>query len=611
MGFPLLAMGGASSDAVEQVEEAVAAAMQDTDPLRWLRARLFLGATAKGGLPADSATRLARARGARYWLGGSLSVIGDSLVVRLELFDARADSLVASRAEAGPLSTPPYVLAFQAVNALLPRIVGRSTHVAEKYLEHHVPAAVAKWLEGEVAYRNARYLDAFRFYREALAADSSLASAALKGAMTAAWLVEYAAGDSLVRLALSREADLPPVNRLFAHGLLRQFEGNGDSALAWFRQVVQAAPEWSEGWYGVGEATYHLWPAGNNLDSLARDAFERALVLDPDFAPVVFHLAELTIVNGELSEAERLVARHRALSADTVQQMQLDVMLACVQSGPATVDWDALAVRAEEGLQLLTAGRLLAAGGRHFECAEQAYRAAILSPVPDRGRRWSAAVGLHHIFVARGQHIRARRLADSLAANGVPGGRGLWILETVLGAGSDSASQAEIAALTIPLDSMSMARLWWFGEWSAHYGDTVMMAAVSNLLRRRALVSGRAADLVPARAMTARLHLARGDTAGAIDSLRVLQPVAPLPNLVWRYWDALAPERLLLARLLLATGRAAEALQVARSFDGQRTAVDVAYLPASLDVRRQAAQRMGNRRGTDAYAERLLALSRH
>jgi tetratricopeptide (TPR) repeat protein len=612
MGFPLLAMGGASPSAVEQVEEAVAAAMQDTDPLRWLRARLFLGGTAKGGLPADSATRLARARGARYWMGGSLSVLGDSLVVRLELFDAKADSLVASRAEAGPLSTPPYTLAFRAVNALLPRIVGRSTHIAEKYLERHVPAAVAKWLEGEVAYRNARYVDAFRFYRDALAADSSLVSAALKGAMTAAWLVEYEAGDSLIRLALSREADLPPVNRMFARGLLHQFEGNGDSALAWFRQVVQAAPEWSEGWYGIGEATYHLWPAWDNLDSLARDAFERALVLDPDFAPVVFHLAELTIVSGELKEAERLVARHRTLSADTVQQMQLDVMLACVRRGPATVDWNALAARAEEGFQLLTAGRLLAAGGRYFECAEHAYRAALLSPAPDPdfSRRWNAALGLHHIFVARGENTRARRFADSLAANGVAGGRGLWILEAVLGAVSDSAGRAEIAALTIPLDSMSMARLWWFGEWSAQYGDSVLLVAVTDHLRRRAQASGRSPEQVPARALTARLLLARGDTAGAIDSLRAIQPVAPLPHLVWRYWEALAPERLLLARLLLARGRAAEALHVARSFDGQRTAVDVAYLPASLEVRRQAAERMRNRDGADEYAERLVALSR-
>ena len=161
-----------------------------------------------------------------------------------------------------------------------------------------------------------------------------LVAAALKGATTSAWLSEYPAGDSLVTLALRRENDLPPLNRIFARGLKYQFAGNGDSALAWFRKVTSYAPEWSEGWYGIGEATYHLWPAGDNLDSVARDAFQRSVDLDPDFAPVVFHLAELTLVGGELDSAARLVSRHRTLSADTDQQLEIEAMLQCLRGGP-------------------------------------------------------------------------------------------------------------------------------------------------------------------------------------------------------------------------------------------------------------------------------------
>jgi serine/threonine-protein kinase len=612
MGFPLLAEGGVQASVVEQVEEAVAAAMQDTDPLRWLQARLFLGAEAQAGLPADAATRLARRRGARYWLNGSLAVIGDSLVVRLSLFDAKGDSLVSSRSETGPPTTPAYALAFRAVNALLPKIVGRSTQVDEKYLKRHAPAAVAKWLEGEVAYRNARYTDALAFYRSALAADSTLVSAALKGAMTSAWLSQYAAGDSLVGLALRREADLPPVNRMFARGLQYQFAGNGDSALAWFRQVTQAAPEWSEGWYGIGEAAYHLWPADSNLDALARDAFQRSLVLDNDFAPVVFHLAELTIVAGEFKEAARLVQRHRALSADAAQQMQLEVMLRCIQNGPRAVDWTSLAARAESGEQLLSAGRLLAAGGRHLDCAEEAYRAALLSPAPDAdlSRRWDAALGLHHLFVARGEDARARRLADSLIASGLMAGRGLRILDALLGAGPDSTAASEIALLDQPVERMSVARLWWIGEWAAHRADATRLRAVTARLRTLADSSGRATDRIPARVMAARLRLVTGDTADAIDSLREIRPLAPFAALVWRYWEPLATERLLLAKVLLARGQGRESIRAAESFDGQRTAVDVAFLRQSLEIRREASERMGQRGRTTEYTRRLTELSR-
>jgi tetratricopeptide (TPR) repeat protein len=586
MGFPLLQRGGVPAFEVEQVEEAVAAAMQDTEPLRWLRARLFLGAEARGGLTADSATRVARLRGARYWLGGSIAAVGDSLIVRLELFDAQGDSLVASRAEAGTRETPAYALAFRAVNLLLPRIVGRSTHVAEKYLERHPPAAVAKWLAGEVAYRNARYRDALTLYRQALGTDSTLVPAALKGAMTAAWLLEYGVGDSLVTLALRHEDGLPPVNRLLARGLAHQFAGQGDSAAHWFRRAVEADPTWSEAWYQVGDAAYHLWPDSENLDSVARDAFLRSTRADPDFAPVVFHLAELAIAAGDLVEAGSLVARHRRLSADSIQQLQLDLMLRCARG--ASAEWPALAARDTGGSYLLTAGRLLAAGGRNLACAEAAYGAALASPLPDPtvGRRWNAALGLHHVFVARGEHRRARALADSVAASGVPAGRGLQVVDALLGVGPESAGAAEMAALEAPLDNASVARLWWFGQWSAAQGDTPRLEAVVRRLRYRAALSGSLRDAVPARAMAARLLLARGDTASAIDSLRALRPAAPLGQLIWGYWESLAPERLLLARLLLARGSRDEAARVAASFDGQRSAADVAFLPQSLALRR-------------------------
>ena len=613
MGFPLIARGGVAPFAVEQVEEAIAAAMQDTDPLRWLRARLFLGSAPGAGLPADSATRVARRRGARYWLGGSLSAIGDSLVVRLELFDAKGDSLIASRSVTAALSTPSYVPAFHAINTLLPHIVGRSTHVAEKYLERHPPAAVAKWLEGEVAYRNARYPDALTFYRQALEADSTLAVAALKGAMTAGWLAEYDIADSLVGLALRRESELPTANRLLARGLVHQFAGNGDSAMIWFRQAVKAGPEWSEGWYQVGEAAYHLWPAGDNLDSIAHDAFRRSLELDPDFAPVVFHLAELAVATGDLQQAAVLLKRHRQLSADRAQQLQLQLMLHCIRDGPGEADWSSLAQIDTPGVNLLTAGGLLVAGGRYMDCAEEAYLAALLSPAPDKdvSRRWDAALSLHHIFVARGDGTRARVIADSIIESGIMAGRGLRILDAVLGVGSDSMGAVEIAWIGQPVDSMNVRRIWWFGEWSAARGDTVMLAAVTRRAQELADSTGAIADLVPARVMTARLTLARGDTTAAIDSLRAIRPVASLVGLSWGHWEPLAAERLLLAELLLTRKEPEEALQVAQSFDGQRSIVDLAFLRPSLEARRRAAERLGDRSLTEEFERRLAVLKRN
>ncbi|MEZ0335644.1 MAG: hypothetical protein ACAI18_16735, partial [Gemmatimonadales bacterium] len=159
------------------------------------------------------------------------------------------------------------------------------------------------------------------------------------------------------------------------------------------------------------------------------------------------------------------------------------------------------------------------------------------------------------------------------------------------------------------LDEVSVARLWWFGEWSAAHGDTVRLAAIAGRMRQRVAISGLAADAVPARAMAARLLLARGDTAAAIETLRALLPVAPMGPLIWGYWEPLSAERLLLARLLLATGRPAEAMRVAETFDGPRSGTDLAFLPHSLDLRREAAQRMGDRAKDAALARRQEGLA--
>ena len=293
------------------------------------------------------------------------------------------------------------------------------------------------------------------------------------------------------------------------------------------------------------------------------------------------------------------------------QQLQLELMLACVRS-PESVDWTPLAARDTGGVELISAGRILAAGGRHLACAESAYGAALRSRLPDQdqSRRWTASLGLHHVLIARGERAAAKALADSIVAAGQPAGRGLRILDALLGAGSDSIGAAEMAAQDAPLDSVSVARLQWFGEWSAAHGDTARLAAVTARMQVDAGRSGTLEDSARARAMAARLLLARGDTAAAMDILRALRPVAPLDLLLWGYWEPMSAERLLLARLLLERGEPAEAIRVAASFDGARSGTDLAFLPLSLELRREAAERLGAREQTVALARRQADLSR-
>ena len=77
---------------------------------------------------------------------------------------------------------------------------------------------------------------------------------------------------------------------------------------------------------------------------------------------------------------------------------------------------------------------------------------------------------------------------------------------------------------------------------------------------------------------------------------------------MWNPWEALGGERLLLARLLLARGEARAALQVASNFDAPSPVTYLPYLPASLELRIEAAERVGDRKLTERLRRRQTML---
>ena len=607
VGFPLRGLGGVTRAVTEQVYTVVENALVHTDPLKWVPGERHIagGGVVPAIVSADIGADVARTQGSRWWITGTVTASGDSLAVALELYDAGGDSLVDRAVAAGPSSVPAYTLGLRAMNALLPRLVGRSTHVDQEVLAGFDPGAVAHWLEGEQAYREARYEAALAHYEQALALDSGMAFAALRGAMSAAWALDaegYAKGRSLVRLALAHEDRLPRRNAYFAHGLAHLFGGDGDSSLAWFRRAVREDPDWSEGWYGVGEAYLHLAPSGRAQDSLARDAYERALARDPDFAPVAFHLAEIALLVGDRRAADSLMRRHARLSRDSAQLVTLDILRACTRSGPGSVAWAALAAKYPN--EILDAARMMAGGARHPRCALRGFEAVLAFP----GISWSAIVGVHHLALATGDTARALRFVDSLVEAGGrigAGALGFNILDAVAGVADDDRAGPALAMLPMPLAEMTPIRLMWVGEWAAHVRDTLRLDSIAAILSMRARESGRAADEAFAAAMAAWQVLLRGDTATALSRFGALRVVSGVSELAFNYWPPLPVERLTYARLLAASREYRRATEVAASFDRGLSLVDLVFLPASLRLRRDAAQRSGEWASARALSRRV------
>jgi hypothetical protein len=94
-------------------------------------------------------------------------------------------------------------------------------------------------------------------------------------------------------------------------------------------------------------------------------------------------------------------------------------------------------------------------------------------------------------------------------------------------------------------------------------------------------------------AIGARLALARLDTAGAVEQLRRVRSMVPRQTLWWGIREPYALERLLLARLLAATGRSEEALGVVQVLGHHGPVTFLPLLQESLALHAELSARLG------------------
>jgi hypothetical protein len=292
-------------------------------------------------------------------------------------------------------------------------------------------------------------------------------------------------------------------------------------------------------------------------------------------------------------------------------------MLECTAGDPAGgVDWVEAAESDPESV--LAAARQLAIGAAQVPCALEAAR-AVLQTAADDDLVWGAFVIYQSLLVATGQDQAAARFLDEaqgLAAQGVPY---LQVVDAVAGAdmGEQAAAVDEYLRTEFG-EGYEQLRgplaLWLAGSWNALIGDSTQLAAVVRQLEEVVRTEGRPDRLRQAElflsSMRAHLATARGDTAAAIDSLRVLHPTFPRDGFSWELVEPLANERLTLARLLLATGQYEEAIAVASGLDGPSAAIFTVFVPASLEVRYRAARAAGRDDLAQRYQSRLAELGR-
>ena len=611
--YPVAGAAPASSALVpsEDVTLALLASLNSTAAITGVDGGRLIGRNAPSQGDDDAArARLARTHGAAFYLSPRL-VAADSLHLVLDLHDLR-DRSVTQRVLGFAPGTKGWSIGVRAALELLPALIPSGGRLDLPSLEGRSPQAMAAYFSGEGAYRAAAFEGALEHFRAAVRTDSSFALAALRGSAVASWSERPREALELARLAVSHDSVLPPRLVHLAHGLESLMAGRADSAVVRFRQALALDPESVEAWMGLAETFHHLLPRQPRLDSLAEDAYVRVRQLDPDFAPVTFHLIEYAVRRGDLAHAGRLLEEFAMRRPDSAELGSAQLMLECVRGTMSEPQWRSVVLQAP--MHALAAAQSLAVAGlRQPDCAEAAFRAVLAYDTttgPQLTRnRFGALMGLQGVLVARGSDSAARTLLESDTLFN-PAYRGdLYLMNAM--AGGDFAVEAEVFA-TAQLDrfrrepsSIGTIDLWFLGSWEAHSGRSEVAAEIAESLLARNAADGTRRDSLLGASLTARVTLARGDSTAALRELRRLVPTAADGSaLVWNPWESLGGERLLLARLLLARGEVVGALQTASNFDAPASITFLAYLPASLALRREAAERLGNQKLADDFRRR-------
>jgi tetratricopeptide (TPR) repeat protein len=600
--FPLSERGLPAGRAGMGYDVAVmlSAALEHAQPLRWIDGAQRLRGAAT---TPQEFLGIARKQRAGYYIDGTVLGSGpESTTVILRLHDTRGDSVTAQ--EVASSSRPgisPVQVGLDAATKLLPRLVDPGRTIDLTPLSARKPGAVALWIQGERAYRRSRFRDALAFYRRAVAEDSALAVAALKGAQAAGWENLADEAQKLVEIALRHQALLPDKQQWFARGWHAYLTGKADSAATWLRMAVSNDPEWAEGHMALGEVFYHLLPAlPEALDSLAQAEFLQAAHYDSGFAPPLYHLAEIAARRGQVGETAALIERFQRFEPDSARRRQLALMYRCL--GPARPDWSREA--ATSPMNVLQAARSLSVAGAQNVCAEAGFRALLAdSAVPDF--HWAAFLGVHGILMAEHRYSELVPLIDSASLIGVGRAPAVYFVDAILGAPVDTQAEAIDSAWRSRFgelyEKVSLGTRLLLVEWSAHRRDTLRVKAL-----RAALLADTHSTAIPLRGLLdGQLALARGDTAAAAESFGTLRVDVPAEELEWELIEPLPVERLVLARYALARGDLDEAIRHAAVFDHPSPIAYLPFVAAGLDVRLEAARKMGRRDLVARYQSRL------
>lgn len=426
---------------------------------RW-RAEVGEGEDADPG----RATRVAGSLGAAYALLGTMIGSASGVRITAEIHDLESGEVERTQVEGSPDSVLALV-DLLCLEILRAGVVEESENLPQLQLSRITTSslpALKAYLEGEQNYRRSRFRESIPHFQRAVEEDSTFALALHRISEAYGWVypfsdltAEYArrASELATRLP-EREAQI-----IRSEVALEDFSLEGIEIL---EELSKRYPDDAEIWHQLGEVYFHIGDKGLYPRDRGRDAFRRAMELDPGFGPAYIHLVDFALLRRDSAAVAELIARHRALDPTSPHAVGLGLVYALAFGDSATRAQAQTTLDSAEADALFTAWARFIWSSSYFTEQAQQLSHALLAPRHTAAVRafgwWGMVVTNAHL----GRYSEAGKWVDSSAVLGeapifddAP-----WFHLMFHLTGGPNVRNAERGAAELAIDPQPESRFW-------------------------------------------------------------------------------------------------------------------------------------------------------